>query len=435
MKIKVPKNPIFYLFSLCFFEILLLSYFKNKLGYYVNPIVLFLISISIGIFPLFLFYSKNIKDNLLFYQQKDKQTFYAVGLFLLVTIIFLFIPRGGIINIFRCFPVDPHYSDVIPTIQVMCQRLLNRESIYIIIENFGYHLHTTYLPFMWLPYTVAEKFHFDYRWITLLIFLVGIVTILYVTIKTSNNGVFLSLIYAFLLLAIIDKNSDVFGWTVEIMNGTYYSILALTFFTKNKYLKAFALTVCLLSRYSLVVFVPLYFLIEWKENGIKNTTQFALLTFIFTAIFLVPLVKNNWVELFNGYKYYGNSGLSEWVHLNDKGLPLHITNGNGFAAWVYFLKPGSIEEKFNFAKSLHLYLVITTTIVLTLVYFLIKKKVDYRLFLLCGLKVYLTVFYGFIQVPYSYLFMVPVFYSIALLLFVNYVYNTPENFEIADLSG
>jgi hypothetical protein len=427
---KAFKNPIILLVFFCIVEILLLSYCKNVFGYFIKPVIFFITSILIGVVPLFYFYGTKIEHNFSSPLKNDKQTYYGIGLFILSLIIFLFIPRGGIINIFRCFLVDAHYSDVIPTIQVMCQRLLNHESIYVSIENFGYHLHTTYLPFMWLPYVIAEKFHFDYRWITVLIFFIGIVLILYITIRTSNKGIFLTLLYVFLLLAIVDKNSDVFGWTVEVMNGTYYSILALTFFSKNKYLKAFSLCLCLLSRYSLVVFVPVYFLIEWNENGFKKTTQFAVITFILIVVCLVPLVKNNWIELFNGYKYYAGSGLAEWKHLNDNGVPLHITNGNGFVSWIYFLKKGTIEEKFTFAKSIHLYLVFSITILLTLVYAIIRKSIDYRLFLLCSLKIYLAVFYSFIQVPYSYLFMVPVFYSIVLILLVNYFYNTSDYLKI-----
>ncbi|MFN8282696.1 MAG: hypothetical protein U0U67_05745 [Chitinophagales bacterium] len=426
MKDKLLKYPIHILFFLCFVEIMMLSYCRSKLGYFISPGVIFLISISIGILPLILFYNKKIQNNIILFPIKDKQTLYAISLFLVSVMVFMFIPRGGIVNIFRCFPIDAHYSDVVPSIQVMCRRLLHHEPIYVIIEDFGYHLHTTYLPFMWLPYTIAEKFHFDYRWITVLIFITGILLVLFVTIKTTNNGFFLTLVYTFLLLAIVDKNSDVFGWTVEVTNATYYSVLALSFFLKNKYIKAIILMICLLSRYSLVVFVPLYFIIEWKENGFKKTALFAVLTFVFMSLFLLPLVKNNWKELYNGYKYYADSGLNEWLHLSDKGLPYHISTGNGFVSWIYFLKTGSIEERFAFAKSLHLYLVISITLILSLIYFITRNKIDYRLFLLCGLKIYLAVFYGFIQVPYSYLFMVPLFYSIVLMLLVNNIYNTPK---------
>ena len=400
----------------------MLSYCRNKLGYYTGPLVLFLISMAIGIFPLLLFSSKTINDKVVVLKTIDKHTAYAIILFCAFFILFLFVPRGGIINIYKNFLVEVHTSDIIPTIQVMCQRLLNHYPIYVSIEQFGYHLPTTYMPFMWMPYLIAEKFHFDYRYITLLIFVIGIIFILFITVKKTNKGLFLVLLYAFLLLAFADKNSETFGWTVEFMNGTYYSILALTFFVDNKYVKVIALVACLLSRYSLVVFVPLYFLIEWNENGFKKTSIFALLTLALMVVFLVPLVRNNWIELYNGYKYYTISGLGEWNHTDSNGLPLHIFNGNGFVAWIYSFKNGSIEERFAFAKSLHFILISSTTMLLTLIYYKFKDSINNKVFLLCSLKIYLAVFYGFIQVPYTYLFVVPAMYSIVLLFLTNNIY-------------
>lgn len=426
-KYNFLMSPFLLLFLLCLGEILMTSYCRNIAGDIASPLILFLISISISIIPIYLFKSQKLSENIFSDKIKDKHLYAAIGIFFITVIIFLFIPRGGIINLYRCFLIDSKLSDVIPTIQVMCYRLLHHESIYVSIEQFGYHLPTTYMPFMWLPYTISEKFHFDYRWITLIIFIIGVLVVLIGTVRMNNNGLIFSLIYGFLLLELVEKNSDVMGWTVEIMNGTYYSILLLSFFSKNKYLKAIALAICILSRYSLILFIPIYFIVEWKENGFKKTAQFGILTLAILIIFLAPLVKNNWMELYNGYKYYSISGLNEWLHVDEKDIPVHIANGNGFVSWVYFFKNGSVAERFAFAKSLHLSMVICVTLLISIFYFILKNKIDYRIFLLCSLKIYLAVFYGFIQVPYTYLFVVPIMYSIALLLLVSKIYYNNRN--------
>lgn len=405
------------------------SYCRNIFGPYVSPVILILISIFIGIFPLYIFWSEKTEPVITFSPIRNKYSFYAIGTLLGFLLLFLFVPRGGIINIYKCYLVDSHFSDIIPTIQVMCRRLLSHQPIYVPIEEFGYHLSATYLPFMWLPYTLAEKFHFDYRWITLAIWCMTIIVIIFATIK-SKSGVFVFLLYGLLLLTLTEKNSEILGWSVETMNGAYYSILALSFFSKNKYLKTFGLGICLLSRYSVVLFIPLYFIVEWYNNGIKKTFVFALLLLVFLSVFLIPLVKNNWIELYNGYKYYGKSGLGAWTNLDASGLKVNIFNGNGFTSWIYSFKDGSIEERFAFAKSLHLILVSSTTVLLAAVYYKFKNKVHYKLYLLCGLKIYLAVFYGFIQVPYYYLFVVPVMYSLAMLLIVNNLHhNKGRQFE------
>lgn len=407
----------------------MLSYCRNIFGYLISPIVLFVISLSIASVSYFIGIKiKSEKSDILF-SVPNKYSYIAVSLFVITFLVFLVVPRGGIINLFRNFLTDPKYSDIIPTIQTMCHRLLNNEQIYVSIEKFGYHLPTTYLPFMWLPYTISAYFHFDYRWITLLI---GILVIAFTFLFTieSKAGILFSFLYGFFLFSLIEKNADILGWSVELMNGAYYTILGLSFFSNNKYVKAIALSICILSRYSLVVFLPLYFIIEYSTNGWKRTCYFVVITFLIVATFLVPLVGKNWVELYNGYKYYSTSGVGEWLHTNEQGLPIHILNGNGFVSWIYSFKSGTVEERFVFAKSLHMIMVFATTISLTALYFKLKDKLNNTVFLLCSFKVYLAVFYGFIQVPYTYLFVVPLMYSLVMLMILNkkYLSNSNRNY-------
>ena len=52
--------------------------------------------------------------------------------------------------------------------------------------------------------------------------------------------------------------------------------------------------------------------------------------------------SGDWVELYNGYKYYSTSGVGEWLHTDENGIPFHILNGNGFVSWIYSFKNGKI---------------------------------------------------------------------------------------------
>jgi len=47
-------------------------------------------------------------------------------------------------------------------------------------------------------------------------------------------------------------------------------------------------------------------------------------------------------------------------------------------------------------------------------FYKIKDRIDYRIFLLGTLKIYLVLFYNFIQIPYNYLYLPLVFVSLTM---------------------
>ena len=427
--IKVLRQPVYGLFMLTSLEILFLTYAQNMFGYILSPLVLLFVSLSIAILPLFFFNQLDIQKQTLTIQRSDRFTLLAVCLFLLIIFVMMFVPRGGLLKLYQGFPGDKQYSDIIPTIQVMCKRLLSGQNIYVSIEEFGYHLPTTYLPMMWIPYSIAEFIVFDYRWITFLIFVFTILLTILLFVHHNRNNVLPVFLYLFFFFSLLENKSDVLGWTVEIMNGAYYTLFVIAILSGNKYFKAIALSVCLMSRYSLVLYLPVYFIAEWQNKGFRTSFNIGAIAVTITAAFLLILVQNNWTELFQGFNYYSTSGLGEWRHLDDKGLPIHICNGNGFAAWVYFLKNGSLEEKFLLTRKLHFLIMIVVSFMLLLLYFFLRQRIPFVILMICIFKIYLTFFYGFIQVPYTYLFVVPVMVSIIQVFIVNsfYVQVVPAN--------
>lgn len=427
---KSLKQPMVFLFILVFIEIILLTYAQNIFGNIISPLVLFLISLSIAIFPLLYFYKKEITIPKLSFSLNDSATKIALIFFLLAIIVFMFIPRGGLLRTYQVFLIDKQYSDIIPTIQVMCTRFLQGAPIYVQIEDFGYYLPPTYLPMMWLPYTLATYFHFDYRWISFAIFLVSILLTILLFVKKRNNNIYFILLYILLYFSLLENKTDILGWTVEIMNGAFYTLLAIAIFSNNKYFIAVSLAICLMSRYALVFFVPVLFIIEWHKNKPKFAINMMLVSGSIIVILMLILVKYNWMDLYDGFKYYAISGLGEWNHMNNNGIPFHICNGNGFAAWCYFFKSGTLEQKFLFARQLQFIMVIAVSLLLIVVYYFIREKISATVYLLCTFKIYLAVFYGFIQVPYTYLFVVSLMYSIVLIFMINHIYQCNKTITI-----
>lgn len=428
----MPSKKYIILFSLVLAELLMITYCKNIFGSIVSPLFQFLISLSIGITSV-IFYKdiidseKNISTN-----SFSKQNIFLILFFIAAVILFFFIPKGGLVGIYREFKINAGVSDVIPAIQVMCKRFVNGEEVYQYIDNFGYQMAPSYLPMVWLPYIPAEMLHADYRYTMVFIWTVVSILLLLTGFKKNNfikNSVGV-LLAGFFLFSIIDKEPAALGWTPELVNASFYVLLLIGILSNNRYLKSLVIVLCLLSRYSIVLFLPVIFLIEWKEKGWKENLLLLCCTSILLLSILLPLGKHHWKDLYQGYEHYSISGIAEWKHLRPNGLPWHILNGNGFAAWMYTFKSGSIEERFFLMQKIHLVLVTTTVIVLLLVYFFQKTTIDYKWYTVCAIKIYLTVFYSFIQVPYTYLFLVPVMYSIAMLVMMNKETQPLKSIEI-----
>jgi hypothetical protein len=79
-------------------------------------------------------------------------------------------------------------------------------------------------------------------------------------------------------------------------------------------------------------------------------------------------------------------------------------------------------------KKFHFFFSGLVVVVAAWIYVRSKPRIDYRLFALLSLKLYLTTFYAFIQVPYLYLTALSVFTSVFLVLFVRWPRVPPSMF-------
>ena len=140
------------------------------------------------------------------------------------------------------------------------------------------------------------------------------------------------------MIAYIYKDASTLGWTVEFMLAAFYMLFVISFFSNNLYFKAITIVLCLLSRYSFALFLPLYGFVFLYKNKRRDTLKFALITVLFFAIILLPSIGKNWSNLMEGFKYYNISGLGEWKHLNNKNLLLFKLNAPYiFMLYIYAL--------------------------------------------------------------------------------------------------
>jgi hypothetical protein len=324
-------------------------------------------------------------------------------------------------------PLDINYADMLPIIKVMDQRFLAGDwnHIYDNIPTIWHGIQPIYLPSMWQPFAAAVVFGIDMRWITVagLLFAFGVFVFVFQPDGKSYRHFFTGVL-AFLLFWWIfaDDTPGVISVSEEGVVIAYYVFLVLALVSGNPWLTGIAASLCMLSRYALVGWIPAYLLYllltsKWKKAAIFSVTGVICLLFLF----IFPVGWHTFLRLL---ELPGNYVKFAGVVWNDS--PDVFSTGLGFAG---IFGPHHIAL-------LHGFLVVLSFTVPALFilycYWQRKKGKTIANIPLATLKLSLVVFYCFIDVPYLYLFYTSSFVSlvsIALLLRKKRNYSRqPEEF-------
>jgi len=213
-------------------------------------------------------------------------------------------------------PIDISNADMLPIIKVMGERFIagQHSHIYDPIPAIWHGALPIYLPAMWLPYVPAIALGIDMRWmaVTGLLFAFGTFVFLYRSsvepsqpLSTpsqpalsaarpahSNHSTFFLGVLAFLLFwwVVADNTAGVVSVSEEGVVIGYYVLLVLALVSGKPWLTGIAMSLCMLSRYAFVGWIPAYLLYlalerRWRQLSIITLTGMLC----FTLLFLVPV--------------------------------------------------------------------------------------------------------------------------------------------------
>ncbi len=413
------------------FEGLLITFFSGWAGPYWSPVIL--LANSLLLCFLFLAVARKPKA----YKPLPKYANLLVVFAFLLLSAAMFYKMGRIIRLRPVSMYDTGSSDVIPTIIFFVKRFLAGEMPYTIMQFPNYSIFPTYLPFTWMPYSLADLLQIDYRWVSLgCYWLVA----LYLALSSFNQAYGFSNVLYKLFVAtwplalwiMMAKDDDVMiSYLVESLVAAYYLLVAISLSKHKSFLLAVSISMCLLSRYSLVFWVPLL-MVLYMMNG-KSVQAFwmaAVMVLFILLFYALPYLRVD-PDLFKkGYDYYTQATIAEWKNAEQGGF-WHLGNGMGFSKWIFdATRPLPVEETVNVVRKIHLVACLLTVFGLLLLYLRLRRKTTLHTYLLFSLKIYLSVFYAFVQIPYKYLFLLPVAVTAGLLL---HSFRAPatENPELA----
>jgi hypothetical protein len=298
-------------------------------------------------------------------------------------------------------------SDVIPTVQLFCSRLLNGKEVYVTITEFGYYLAPTYLPMHWLPYLPSELIGLDPRWWSLILFTLLAIPLQKSLLQYANNARKQLLICSFpavLGLFFMAGQTDDYGYSVELMIVGYYLLLMYYIEVGGIFNATVSLVLILLSRFSILFWLPLGFVVAWKHSGKKSTLS--IVSLIFTGvllIYIIPFLSRYPDSFQKAQAYYTEAAVKEWDGQDwqkSEDDPYQISRGLGFAWWFYKLIPGNISDKIILMKFTHIFLSLFLIAVFVFIY--LRGKSIIYLFLSFWGVVYKCI-YGYFIPSYRFL--------------------------------
>ncbi|WP_324673425.1 hypothetical protein [Hymenobacter sp. GOD-10R] len=314
------------------------------------------------------------------------------------------------------------FSDIVPALQVYVQRFLQHETVYKSLTMFGYTFLPNYPPMQWLPFVGADLAGIDYRWWSYGGLLLGLLAYEWVLARLDLPWAEWLLKAALPVLlvhfnVIIDK--PMYSLTVEGLIVGFYCLLAAGIFSNSVWMKAAGLVFCLLSRYSLALWVPLYGLLLLYENPKRGWLTTGL-TIVGVVALFVPFILHDPTIFFRAQLENLDVAKSAWQQIDTSAPwlgPIHLFNGIGLAPWFYDL-PGTLEERIIRLQLVH-FAVCTGIVVLAGgLFWYHRHHFDPRLAALLSLKAYLATFYAFLIVPYTYLASVSLFTSLFVVLLI-----------------
>lgn len=407
------------------------TYWHEDMKPYLNPLLWFVGAIMLC-FSLFYDATFVAKSNPI--NKLNIPYSYSIGLATILLAIGMYYNYSELSVLFDKNPIKASQSDIVPSLQYYVRRLLTGEKVYAPMAFEGYEVLPTYFPMMWLPYILPELSGNDYRWLPIGVVYVAYFLLILSSLKTKESVPYLvikSIALPIVISLFVKYDYTVFAFAVELLPISYYILLLIGLYRKNPTLIGVALGFCTLGRYAYSLWIiPLVFIL-WHANGFKYLLKVSIAGLaILLFVYVIPFLLFDIEILVNGFKYYSDTVTGQWhpQSWQNKGdVPYHLGRGLSFSYYFYELIDGNIEHRLSIAKVSQLVLSLITAIGFIFLYLKLKSKIKWNIFLLISLFGYLSVFYAFIYVPFSYLFKLPLIMGMCLLILQ---FWSKEDFQI-----
>jgi hypothetical protein len=427
---KLSRHTVLLIFLLIavFLETLSYTYMQEsgRVYYYSSSLIYLIAGIFVALIPIF--YAGAESQNftpVVKYNRVAAGLYYAFIIGLLAYHISLLAP------LYKAFTLDPKLADMLPNIQIACQRFLTGQPVYTQVHlqvNNGPGYIVPYLPVMWGACLPAEIFNFDLRWCTLAATFIPLFLLSLGWFKKQARVQLPVLLFACVSMFLffnyfLIKYIGFWAMTEDAVTAGFYMLLFLVLLRSNYLLIGIAIACALLTRSVLLFWMPAYFLFILATRPRRDFLMlFAGFLFSFLILFIIPFFLRDPLYFIHlpgsyasGFHYFWeaydldkglfyNAGLYKFFNYSQINLMLVLEEITGFAAPAIFLCIIWQLQKSRF-------------------------RLNQRYVAVGGLKLSLVFVYNFLPAPYIYV-LFPAALISYVVLFDFLAYNQiPEAVE------
>jgi len=327
-------------------------------------------------------------------ERRDPVTVYRLGTIGLIGVIIYTWCRVW----FEDWTIDIANADMLPVIKVMGERFLagQHSHIYDRIPWIWNGVQPIYLPAMWQPYVPFIAMGVDMRWVTAacLLFSFGVFIAIYRPQAHRYLSFFLAATVFLLFWWIVaDNTAGIISVSEEGTVIAYYVLLVLALVSGKPWLTGIAASLCMLSRYAFIGWVPAYLLYLVLERRWRYLLWFGLAGVgCFVLFFLIPVGWGTFLRLASLPGDYVAFAARVW-----KDSPDVFRTAPGFA-WFFGARGTGLLHRLLLVGSFGV-----PMLFLAYCYWRFRGGRPANL-AVAMLKLTLVVFYCCIDVPYLYLF-------------------------------
>ncbi|MBL7797121.1 MAG: hypothetical protein JNJ90_11560 [Saprospiraceae bacterium] len=373
---------------------------------YWNPLVLFLVSLGIAV----LFFAQRLRQTPATLQPLRALKPAIATLWVLGGMLSMLLGYEELRKLFVQYADPGRYSDVLPQLEAQYHRFAAGEMPYAPVD-LGYNApYPVYMPMHWLPIGISEMLVIDSRWsgYILLVLAAGV----YGYQVGRQNYPAGARIAALLLPSLGLWGFILWGKlevpvSFELVVAAYYLVLAAGLLGRSLFLITAGVSLCLLSRYTLVFWLPLLAYVLWRE--FPRTANFRLWGTVLASVLLLyvlPFYLRDPSILATGIKYHNDGAVAQWIGQGDPPVSWSMEKGVYFGINMKMFFPGDAVQQVFLARVLQAGLMLALLVFGLWAYRRWKDRLDG--FSLCIVLLYavLGCFYFFSPMTFQYYLLV-----------------------------
>ncbi|MEI6411350.1 MAG: hypothetical protein WCR52_18315 [Bacteroidota bacterium] len=404
------KRPILLVLTLFIVQIILCIYGNRIFQKEANPFAIMAITAA------FAYYCFQILSNQP-HQERSKSKSYLPWVYVFIAMAGLFTAYEEVRKLWVKYPDPSKISDVLPQLNALCVRFFTGEYPYAPVKLPTHEPFPIYMPLHWAPIQISYALGIDIRWSAMLILIVAVGIAAYFLSKAHINTsptqtIAATLLFALPIWAYVIWAPIELSVSLEGIVAAWYILLATGLATKNLYLITIGIIGGVLSRYTLLFWLPLFAILLWLNAPRKYSYWVWGLTLsAFTLLFVLPFWMKDPELVSKVFSYYHVGIERTWLHpdeytfLDGLSLNIHLRH------WL----PGNPEDNLKYCN----YPQIIFQLILSGlgIYFYQKRwkdKIDIYSFSLIALAIMPLYFYNLSPMLFKYYMLMPLSVSAVL---------------------